>query len=516
MRVRNSISARTASLEQLRTEVVGDGRAAIGCSDSASTWRRPRAALAARASRAGQPSVLSGKLLDDGVRQPGPQPAGQGRRPRRRPWPARPGRSPAASTPAPASEQGRSTGSRLATATWEPGGRYVTSSASASSEARSVSRCASSRATRTGAGRAEMADSRRPMTERALTLRERDGTEDRRVQRLDAIKGRGQVAEEHDRVVVEVVDGQPGRLARPVGGPLREQRRLAIAGRRDDGDEPTVSCSPRRSQDPRRGTDPTTLRGTRSLATMRSLDGRAGAPAIGCLASLVRGVTGDPGPPRPASCGTADSLPAPASGRLAMRDACPGLLARSTCGCGSTDADRAPSDADEAAMRRPMLHSTLRAERPPWTHTAGPATGWGDATRERERAIDPARMSAGLRAGRGASRLPDPGLVLQRALADRLGRRLPDAAAGHRLRALHHGHVHARLVAHGHPGLGLAVDRRLVSSSTSRTGARRPRTASRSPVTRVRRRERSRQAGQRLDPRAASSAAGRPGGGLLT
>ena len=55
------------------------------------------------------------------------------------------------------------------------------------------------------------------------------------VDRLEPVEGGGEVPEQHGRVVVAPVDGQPPEGPRVALGPLGQQGRLAIAGRGDDG-----------------------------------------------------------------------------------------------------------------------------------------------------------------------------------------------------------------------------------------------------------------------------------------
>ena len=55
-----------------------------------------------------------------------------------------------------------------------------------------------------------------------------------RAERLDPVERRGDVLEEDEGVVVALVDGHPRERARIAGGPLREQRRLAVTGGGDD------------------------------------------------------------------------------------------------------------------------------------------------------------------------------------------------------------------------------------------------------------------------------------------
>ena len=63
------------------------------------------------------------------------------------------------------------------------------------------------------------------------------GGEDPRVDRLDPVEGHGDVGQQHDRVVVATVDRDPGHAASLALGPLGHERRLAVAGWGDDGDD---------------------------------------------------------------------------------------------------------------------------------------------------------------------------------------------------------------------------------------------------------------------------------------
>ena len=227
----------TAGLPWGRRCLVDDGRA------PGPPWSRS-------ASRAGQPSGASRQTLDDVIRQSGSVPAGEsvglagvhGQLGRAELQQRRPLRAPA----------GQRQVDRLATGDGHLGsGRQVRDElgerveGGAIREPMRVIEGQQDRAPTSDDGRQQAPDHRTGADAASV-----DGSEDGRVQWLDAMEGRGQVAEEHARVVVEVVDRQPGRLARPVGGPLCEQRRLAVAGRRDDGDEPTVRFGPEASQDP--------------------------------------------------------------------------------------------------------------------------------------------------------------------------------------------------------------------------------------------------------------------------
>jgi hypothetical protein len=72
---------------------------------------------------------------------------------------------------------------------------------------------------------------------------------------------------------------------------------------------------------------------------------------------------------------------------------------------------------------------------------------------------DPARVPACPGPRRRPAAGAGPRLDLQQPLAHRVGRRLDHPLAGHHLRAVHHRDVPGRVVADGHRGLGLAVDR---------------------------------------------------------
>ena len=63
-------------------------------------------------------------------------------------------------------------------------------------------------------------------------------TEDARVHRPDPVRCGGQIRQKGGRVVVAVVQRDPGEGPRVVRRPLREERRLAVAGRRRDADHP--------------------------------------------------------------------------------------------------------------------------------------------------------------------------------------------------------------------------------------------------------------------------------------
>ncbi len=57
--------------------------------------------------------------------------------------------------------------------------------------------------------------------------------------RFDTVQRGGQVGEQHDRVVVEVIKAQPGDRPSFSRCPLRKQGRLPVPGRRDHGDDRT-------------------------------------------------------------------------------------------------------------------------------------------------------------------------------------------------------------------------------------------------------------------------------------
>ena len=61
-----------------------------------------------------------------------------------------------------------------------------------------------------------------------------------RLDGLGVAQGRGDRGQQHRRVVVAFVDRHPGDGLRLARGPLGEQRRLAVAGRGDDGDDRLV------------------------------------------------------------------------------------------------------------------------------------------------------------------------------------------------------------------------------------------------------------------------------------
>ena len=66
---------------------------------------------------------------------------------------------------------------------------------------------------------------------------ERERLERPRVDRLDAVERRRHVPQKRNGLVVLLVDRDPGERAGVAGGPLREQRRLPVAGRRHDQHE---------------------------------------------------------------------------------------------------------------------------------------------------------------------------------------------------------------------------------------------------------------------------------------
>ncbi len=87
-----------------------------------------------------------------------------------------------------------------------------------------------------------------------------DRREDVGIERRDAVERRGEVAEQHDRIVVTVVRGQPGdRL--PLGAALREHARLAISRRCDDQDDALLAGGSKPAQQPRPAHRPRALLG---------------------------------------------------------------------------------------------------------------------------------------------------------------------------------------------------------------------------------------------------------------
>ena len=71
----------------------------------------------------------------------------------------------------------------------------------------------------------------------------RHATEHSSVDGLDSVQRRRDVAEEHDRVVVGVVERHPDERPHVLVRPLGEQRRLAVPGRRRDADVARLGCS---------------------------------------------------------------------------------------------------------------------------------------------------------------------------------------------------------------------------------------------------------------------------------
>ncbi len=88
-------------------------------------------------------------------------------------------------------------------------------------------------------GRPERVSSRRNPTEHAP------------VERLDGVQRRRDIAEEHDGVVVGLVEGDPGERPGVFGSPLREERRLAVPRGCDHADEARLVPAPE-SRDERR------------------------------------------------------------------------------------------------------------------------------------------------------------------------------------------------------------------------------------------------------------------------
>jgi hypothetical protein len=71
---------------------------------------------------------------------------------------------------------------------------------------------------------------------RRLPLR-REQAKESFVERLDPVDRGADVLQEDERVVVALVDRNPGNAAVLCRGPLGEERRLAVAGTRDDADD---------------------------------------------------------------------------------------------------------------------------------------------------------------------------------------------------------------------------------------------------------------------------------------
>ena len=65
--------------------------------------------------------------------------------------------------------------------------------------------------------------------------------EDRRIERVVAVQGLGDVREQHDGIVVPVVERDPREVARVSRRPLSEHGRLPVSRRSDDADESSLA-----------------------------------------------------------------------------------------------------------------------------------------------------------------------------------------------------------------------------------------------------------------------------------
>ena len=138
---------------------------------------------------------------------------------------------------------------------------------------RSVSASALSRTTATGACiDAIDVDQRRDAGHAGTRRRQRP--EHLRLDPLDAIEDHGEIGQEHGRVVVAGVDRQPHHPRLLALGPLRQQGRLAVARRRDDGDHRGLVCGDETIDEGRAGDDALADRGGSSLDSSNSNDSR--------------------------------------------------------------------------------------------------------------------------------------------------------------------------------------------------------------------------------------------------
>ena len=106
-------------------------------------------------------------------------------------------------------------------------------------------------AIRTPSGGRDIPASNRPTTARFDTAADAIATKTSRAERLDPIDRRREVGEEHHRVAVAVVGRQPRDRPGALRGPLDEEARLAVAGRRHDRDHGAVPAGPEQAQEPR-------------------------------------------------------------------------------------------------------------------------------------------------------------------------------------------------------------------------------------------------------------------------
>jgi hypothetical protein len=85
------------------------------------------------------------------------------------------------------------------------------------------------------------------------------------VDRPVGVQGLRDVGEQDDRIVVSMVERQPGKVASVPGGPLCEQRRLPVSRRRDHRDEAAPARSFQSFDDARPLDEPSPLRGRGEL-----------------------------------------------------------------------------------------------------------------------------------------------------------------------------------------------------------------------------------------------------------
>ena len=187
---------------------------------------------------------------------------------------------------APASAPSGSAGSsRLAIAICEPAGTYSNSAASTSRQEGLATACRSSSTSTSGRSSAASALPRRGDALRpGRPARAGQRVEHLGRDRLDAVDRGRDVAQEHDRVVVPAVERDPGERTRIGLGPAREERRLAVPGRRDHGRErrrATRTAARSRPPSPRCRAGST---GAASLTSTRS----KGTSVTGHTAAILR------------------------------------------------------------------------------------------------------------------------------------------------------------------------------------------------------------------------------------
>ena len=259
-------------------------------------------------------------------------------------------------------------------------GRRRRTNATTSSAGGSLRWCTSSSIRTVGFRRAQIASTRPGRSADSIDRPGDAKSEHGRIERFDAVEGRRDGRDQHDGVIVAIVDGHVRDARQPVG-PLAEQGRLAVAGRRDDRyDGRAARRSMSRSMSLARGRRPA------GAAGRASFELRSGA-------SLTSPLVSGSSAPR-VSAAIARSIRRPSRRRSASRLASRRALR------------------DLRGRRRLRYHTDVRPRREflDATHelVAGPLIEWPglETPAEVDRLRAPSRRRLGL--GRGEQPGPEP------------------------------------------------------------------------------------------------------------